>query len=1125
MRTVLRPLILGLSVLILTQTLSAALGVSSLQSAYLEGLLANLRVLGGAARQQLETGVQYGKPLGAFAGGQEILADLHALAPSLDSIQVFDTTGKILFSLVQTGPTGHDAVGEIVPGDLLSFALSDTSKDEPFILGKHRHIVFPIVKSGTLQGFLTLQVTEETIRSRLEGFVRWNLTALSWTVLVVGLALWGWLGWVSAANTDPTRLRRWSTIVLFLFIGGSQVVFAFMNVKRFQETYRQGLVGQAESLARYLQGDIEFLLSKGLSIQRLVGMDSLLEQVVSISPSVSRIAMYDDDGQTVAEARQGEGAYDGQTITVPLFAYGKTKHRHKAVEGYVAVTTNESMVEGRVRGVLFDSATVAFICFVFLAEILALTMAWIRPGPVRAEDEGVGRFVRSAGFLFFLGYDMSVSFLPLYMNIIYEPLFGLSRDVVLGLPISAEMFMAFFGILCSGPLSDRKGWRTSFIAGTVAAVAGAALSGLTSEPVPFILARGLAGFGFGMLIISLQTAVLSDRSGRGRAKGIANAFAGIFAGSICGNAVGAMLAERLGFGPVFVAGAGVMLLALAYGILFVRSPRAVAIKAQAGGQVRRTLRFLLERRVMFLWMCIGVPGSIVLVGLLYYFAPIHLKELGVTQANIGRILMVYGLCIIYLAPPINQWVDRAERKAPFVALAGILGSLSLLVFTFWGGVWAVLTAVVLIGLSNCLGAASTVMFALEHDSARSLGEDTAVSAYRSMERIGQVMGPVIFALLVGTGLELGTGLQTLGIVYAVTTLVFVLGTLARPRKVSARVVQEDVLPAGPVQKIRTMEPEDSSDFVDGVRVCYGETYPDQRMYNPDIVAAMLKNGDMVSCVAVWNGLFSGHLGLLDLKETSLGYLYCGLVVVRTRGQNTLAAMIESLGDRACQNGRPGIFFEVVCSHPMAQKSSIRAGAVPVGYLPGHLPGTIEYKGILPPEPRRRNACLYYMTCACRRSGRSLMPEAFFPVAATIFQSLGLERSLVTADRESVPESGTKTRLQERCSPEWQTMEWYVQSVGDDFSGCVRHVLASTSGKDYPCRYLYLSTSDPAVACAGKILVDEGFIPGGVVPCMFEDGDGLLYQYLEAMELADDQLVSDQAKMLKDWVMGFRAKGR
>ncbi|MCK7574783.1 MAG: hypothetical protein MZV65_02045 [Chromatiales bacterium] len=68
-------------------------------------------------------------------------------------------------------------------------------------------------------------------------------------------------------------------------------------------------------------------------------------------------------------------------------------------------------------------------------------------------------YMRPAIFLFVFGIDLSMSFIPLYMENIYTPILGLSKDIVMGLPVSAEFLCVGIAILVSGIWLDRRGWH------------------------------------------------------------------------------------------------------------------------------------------------------------------------------------------------------------------------------------------------------------------------------------------------------------------------------------------------------------------------------------------------------------------------------------------------------------------------------------------------------------------------------------------------------------------------------------------------------------------------------------------------------------------------------------------
>src|SRR3546814_16937934 len=90
---------------------------------------------------------------------------------------------------------------------------------------------------------------------------------------------------------------------------------------------------------------------------------------------------------------------------------------------------------------------------------------------------------------------------------------------------------------------------------------------------------------------------------------------------------------------------------------------------------------------MLLAGCV-IPFSIAQVGLLTYALPLYMDEQGATSASVGRILMLYGFCVIYVGPWMGRMADRSAYKKHWIVLGGLVGSAGLLGMYFASGVYA-----------------------------------------------------------------------------------------------------------------------------------------------------------------------------------------------------------------------------------------------------------------------------------------------------------------------------------------------------------------------------------------------------------------------------------------------------
>ena len=437
-----------------------------------------------------------------------------------------------------------------------------------------------------------------------------------------------------------------------------------------------------------------------------------------------------------------------------------------------------------------DSATVIVISILFFVELLILIFKYIERQVEEPRQQMPLHYgiMRPAAFLFLFGIDISVSFLPLHMETLYVPILGLSKDTVMGLPISVEFMFVGISILVSGIWLDRRGWHEPFLCGLILAALGILYSWLATNALHFIVSRGIVGLGYGLSLMASQGFVITYSDWKSKAQGLAHLFAGIYAGSICGGATGAMLAEWLGYTPVFLFGAVILIAVVVYTLVFMREgmkkPAPPAVKEKRGStRGKPILNFVSNRTILGLVFFSSLPAAIAVVGLLNYFSPIYLKRIGASQSTIGQIMMIYGICLIYFGPFISRYVDVSRHKKIYIFLGCSLGSISLLTFYILEGYAAAVTAVLLLGLSSSFVLASQSAYTLELQVTQELGEGKAIGIFRSTSRVGQMLGPIVFSsIIVATNIR--SGITYLGLAYLLTAFLFLLLTVKNGKELT-----------------------------------------------------------------------------------------------------------------------------------------------------------------------------------------------------------------------------------------------------------------------------------------------------------------------------------------------------
>jgi MFS family permease len=369
--------------------------------------------------------------------------------------------------------------------------------------------------------------------------------------------------------------------------------------------------------------------------------------------------------------------------------------------------------------------------------------------------------IRPALFLFVFAEALSISFLPLYAEEVYRPLWNLSKEVVIGFPISAFMLFTALSFPVGGALADTLGYRKAFSIGAAITSTGLVLTGTANDIVALIIYRSIAGTGFGIVFIAAQGYIISATSVSNRAEGMAIFLSAFYGGTLCGSAMGGMVAERLGFRILFYSGAAITIISVLFIYLFMTEKHGSGFNTEGKPEKGRLfslltsllpsprdfIKLLSNRNFAALTLFQSIPNKICLIGFVYYLAPLFLKSLGSGQSDIGRYIMGYSLMMILFSQAVSKWSDRHFTAKPFVFWGGILSGLSLVPFFFFTNTWMVAAGIIMLGLSHTVSVSNQAKMASQMNAVKELGIGPGLGVYRQMERLGNVIAPVLLGLM------------------------------------------------------------------------------------------------------------------------------------------------------------------------------------------------------------------------------------------------------------------------------------------------------------------------------------------------------------------------------------------
>jgi MFS family permease len=384
-------------------------------------------------------------------------------------------------------------------------------------------------------------------------------------------------------------------------------------------------------------------------------------------------------------------------------------------------------------------------------------------------------------FVFCVAEELQKSFLPLFVAEYYKPTDFLDKSFMIGLPISVFMFVIAALTPFAGKLVDRFGARNLFLLGLIPAVAGYLGCYMAQSANQIVLARGTTAVGYAVITIACQSYIAAIAAKEARAKAMATFVGVLMAATMCGTAIGGILADWLGYKPVFLIAAGLAGVAgwLGYAMLSRKlendTPATITtISATVSHKRKSSLMELLGNTqfVLIVLFC-AIPAKIILTGFLYLLVPIYLASLENSQSEIGRVMMIYSLIIIPISPLASGFADRLGKNLWIVITATVASGIVLIGLYQNVDSARILTVVALLGLVHAFIKAPLIVSAMEAaERSPNVTRTDALSFLRTSERVGSVIGPVVVAAMLVrldynvTAVIIGVGVTLSGIIMA-----------------------------------------------------------------------------------------------------------------------------------------------------------------------------------------------------------------------------------------------------------------------------------------------------------------------------------------------------------------------
>ena len=349
----------------------------------------------------------------------------------------------------------------------------------------------------------------------------------------------------------------------------------------------------------------------------------------------------------------------------------------------------------------------------------------LAPGP-KPPDRASLLVVYATVFVYFLGFH---ALLPIITP--YAISLGASVGVA-GLIAGAYSAVNLVGNLGAGYWTDRLGRKLPLVVGLAVVGLALLLYPLAGDPATLFWLRIVHGLG-AALVAPASLSYIGDTTvpgGRARAMAVYGAAIGLT--TLIGPPLAGVVADRLGYAPVFFLLAVVTLAVTVPALLRTREILPEAARSR-DGQVRRLLG---RRRLLVAYA--ATFCLLFSLGTLIVFVPLAGEALGFSSARVGLVFAAFALAatVIQLLP-VGRLSDRWGREPLIMlGLAVLMGALLLLPGLERWGTW--LAAMLLYGTG--FGLMFPAMTALIADETEPQTRGTASGVFTAVFSLGASLG-------------------------------------------------------------------------------------------------------------------------------------------------------------------------------------------------------------------------------------------------------------------------------------------------------------------------------------------------------------------------------------------------
>jgi predicted MFS family arabinose efflux permease len=397
--------------------------------------------------------------------------------------------------------------------------------------------------------------------------------------------------------------------------------------------------------------------------------------------------------------------------------------------------------------------------------------------------------LRAAIFLMYLAANFDKAILPIYAEQLYIPLFGLPKEVIVTLPFTLQVTGSVLALLIAPGILEKIGIKRIAFISSVLFLIGNILCFAAGNIIFLSMGYGFSGFSGSSLVMVFNTIIGSRKNESDINKGFAHLNASYLAGMNVGVIFGSIIAQFLPYRSVFLFASLLSVVLLGIVAFSIRSKLVnylydISYEREKKGDKFVLIKFICKPVVFCSLLCLLLP-YVVSLNFTDYFMPLFGTENGITESNVGQLMLLSGLFAILFGTSLCEYVSKKFSVKTIIIASLFLDAAGIFLFSLQASVIMLVVTIVILAIVNIFALTNIQTYYASLYQNAAVSSIKAQSVYSSLENISIAVGPVVFSYILANEISAGMKVFAAAMVGCVFLFAAVSGFSAMRKKKTA----------------------------------------------------------------------------------------------------------------------------------------------------------------------------------------------------------------------------------------------------------------------------------------------------------------------------------------------------